>query len=552
MSLQVTIRAMIFGLTLVLVAPAASAYTFVSQGTYQPITKCSGIKSFFLSPTSNRTIGETLSYAKLTLKACSVRIYLGSGTYSEDVSVGIDSELIGFGAAVISGQITNHGSSLTLRNLELRNSAGVVLWSEHSNADNILRNVVISNAKNWAIYQKNGALSASGLQIERASRVFDWMTHYRIFIARNSSPTVKHATASSVAQSANQAGIYLEDAGFDLNNVEISNMPQSALIVRGVSQGDISSLTVTDSGTALTPSVFGGDNDYCGFWARESCLWPSLALGAVSFQNGASVVVNGLAVQGASNVAVAVSGTGTFVRGNMWTVANNDGRGIAVGQAGNLVFGRSFLNGNRNIGLIVAGEGSHAELINVDVVNTESDVNGLGGRGIEVQRGASLEVSQSRVLNNREFGVLISDSDTMVALNESQVSGTRAAECATNSALTCPVLGQGFGDGVVVLGGADLSLQEFTITNNARVGLYLYETTESGLDDAPTSIIGAPTLAAQDGTITGNDYGISFRRGTISPSSFAGAMVACYDNAMTIDGCYSDIQLEVPSLADTL
>ena len=140
----------------------------------------------------------------------------------------------------------------------------------------------------------------------------------------------------------------------------------------------------------------------------------------------------------------------------------------------------------------------------------------------------------------------------MVALNESQVSGTRAAECATNSALTCPVVGQGFGDGVVVLGGADLSLQEFTITNNARVGLYLYETTESGLDDAPTSIIGAPTLAAQDGTITGNDYGINFRRGTISPSSFAGAMVACYDNAMTIDGCYSDIQLEVPSLADTL
>ena len=140
-----------------------------------------------------------------------------------------------------------------------------------------------------------------------------------------------------------------------------------------------------------------------------------------------------LAVQGASNVAVAVSGTGTFVRGNMWTVANNDGRGIAVGQAGNLVFGRSFLNGNRNIGLIVAGEGSHAELINVDVVNTESDVNGLGGRGIEVQRGASLEVSQSRVLNNREFGVLISDSDTMVALNESQFSpvprGVRNQQC---------------------------------------------------------------------------------------------------------------------------
>ena len=545
MSLQVISRAMVFGLTLALVAPAASAYTF---GTYQPIaTTCSGTKSFFLTPSSSRTIGETLNYAKLTLKACSVRIYLGSGTYSEDVGVGIDSELIGYGAAIINGQITNYGSNLTLRNLELSNSAGAVLWSEHSNADNTLRNVVVSNAKNWAIYQQNGSLNADGLQIERARRVFDWMTNYRIYMARSSSSVVKHATASSVAQSANQAGIYLEDADFELQNVEISNMPQSALMVRGVSQGDISNLTVTQSGTALTPSVFGGDNDYCGFWARESCLWPSLSLGAVSFQSGASAVVNGLTVLGSSNVAVAVSGSGTFVRGNLWTVASNDGRGIAVGQAGNLVFGRSSLNGNRNTGLIVAGEGSHAELIYVDVVNTESNANGLGGRGIEVQRGASLEVSQSRVLNNREFGLLVSDLDTAVALNESQVSGTRAAECATKSTLTCPGVGQGFGDGVVVLGGADLSLQQFTITNNTRVGLYLYETTESGLDDAPISIIGAPTLEVQDGTITGNDYGIEFRRGNITPSSFSGAMVACYDNALTVDGCYSQIQVEVPS-----
>ena len=137
----------------------------------------------------------------------------------------------------------------------------------------------------------------------------------------------------------------------------------------------------------LTPSVFGGDNDYCG--NKRSLVYGHRWLWRpFTFQNGASVVVNGLAVQGASNVAVAVSGTGTFVLGNMWTVANNEswhsGRSSWESR-----FRSHFLNGNRNIGLIVAGEGSHAELIIVRCPNTESDVNGLGGRGIEVQRSES-------------------------------------------------------------------------------------------------------------------------------------------------------------------
>ena len=68
------------------------------------------------------------------------------------------------------------------------------------------------------------------------------------------------------------------------------------------------------------------------------------------------------------------------------------------------------------------------------------------------------------------------------------------------------------------------------------LGLYLYDTAGTGFDTV-ASISGAPTLDVLRGTITGNQYGINFRQGNITPSDFAGKEVACYDNASTTDGC---------------
>ena len=54
------------------------------------------------------------------------------------------------------------------------------------------------------------------------------------------------------------------------------------------------------------------------------------------------------------------------------------------------------------------------------------------------------------------------------------------------------------------------------------------------------------------GAITGGHRGLNVCGGTISSSDFASKEVACYDNAATVDGCYSEVQLEVPSPADAL
>ena len=118
--------------------------------------------------------------------------------------------------------------------------------------------------------------------------------------------------------------------------------------------------------------------------------------------------------------------------------------------------------------------------------------------------------------------------------------------------MQCPFVGEGFGDGILVAGGSLLTLEDFAIESNIRVGLYLYDTQDSGLDTGIDSIVGAPMLNAARGLVVNNAYGINFRQGNITPSDFAGKEVACYDNAATVDGCYSEVELEVPSPSEAL
>ena len=117
---------------------------------------------------------------------------------------------------------------------------------------------------------------------------------------------------------------------------------------------------------------------------------------------------------------------------------------------------------------------------------------------------------------------MLTGEATTLILDSVAVSHTDVAECARDPDLVCPFEeAQGFGDGILVLGGAQLQLQDFALTENARVGLYLYDTEGSGFDENE-AITGAPVLDILRGTITGNPYGINFRQGNITPSDFSG------------------------------
>jgi len=229
------------------------------------------------------------------------------------------------------------------------------------------------------------------------------------------------------------------------------------------------------------------------------------------------------------------------------------GRGLGV-QGGVVSVTRGLIRRNREVGVLVALSGATAVFEDLLIEDTQSQaLDGSLGRGLSAQTGASVSLSRGLIRRNREVGVYLSHDGTSIQMNDTRVMDTRVALCAEDPALTCALEeAQGFGDGILVLGGGHLQLQDTESIDNTRVGLYLYDTDGSGFDGPPNDIYGAPTLDVLRGTITGNQYGINFRQGNITPSDFAGKEVACYDNAATVDGCYSEVELEVPSPSESL
>ena len=270
--------------------------------------------------------------------------------------------------------------------------------------------------------------------------------------------------------------------------------------------------------------------------------------------DGAQVSFTRGLVSGNRDVGVVVGSAGTIATFEDVVIEDTQeeasdgsgGQGLQIQEGAQVSFTRGLVSGNRDVGVLVGDAGAVATFEDVVIEDTQEEASdGTGGRGLNIQAQRGL------VSGNREMGILLSDQDTSLELIESIVRDTEVALCAEDPALTCPFEeAQGFGDGILVVGGAYLKLQDFEITDNARAGLYLYDTAGTGFDTVARSPVPQPSTSYA--TITGNQYGINFRQGNITPSDFAGKKVACYDNASTTDGCYSELELEVPNPSEAL
>ena len=136
-------------------------------------------------------------------------------------------------------------------------------------------------------------------------------------------------------------------------------------------------------------------------------------------------------------------------------VAGILGWGILAYEGVNLSITRGLITSNSDAGLRAVAEGTEVHLEDVLIRDTRSSRMGYGGRGLQIQEGASLSADGLYIVGNREAGVFVVDENTLFEAHELVVSNTREAACAANN--TCPFLG-GFGDGVVVLGGATVNI----------------------------------------------------------------------------------------------
>ncbi len=157
----------------------------------------------------------------------------------------------------------------------------------------------------------------------------------------------------------------------------------------------------------------------------------------VQVQGGRALTLDGVLVEGARGVGLAVPGAGnvlvvtdTVVRAS--TPEPSDGRfgqGITVLDGGRLEATRLIVEDNHDIGITVGGLGTTVVLADVVVRDTLSEVsNNRGGRGINVQEGAQLDAVRLLVSGNRDIGVFAGGADTSVTLTDAVIRDTQSDE----------------------------------------------------------------------------------------------------------------------------
>ena len=96
---------------------------------------------------------------------------------------------------------------------------------------------------------------------------------------------------------------------------------------------------------------------------------------------------------------------------------------------------------------------------------------------------------------------------------------------------------------MVVLGGADVSLSDFSIKDNSRVGLFLASADGTEF----TSVSGMPTFEGKEGEIAENQYGVTMWGIELNSQGIQMESLACFDNASTVDGCMCAVDFQIPN-----
>lgn len=148
------------------------------------------------------------------------------------------------------------------------------------------------------------------------------------------------------------------------------------------------------------------------------------------------------------------------------------GRGLVILNGPKVIANRILINENIEAGIQIVGEKTNADFTNLTVINTKSTDNYRDyGLGIIVQDGASLTLSESKISNNKDIGILCINNST-INITDVLVEDIKQSDCATlsyDSELYCEQFAGGYGIGII-----DNSLVIFNslkISNSAFLGV---------------------------------------------------------------------------------
>ena len=185
-------------------------------------------------------------------------------------------------------------------------------------------------------------------------------------------------------------------------------------------------------------------------------------------QDGAQLTAQGLVLLRNHEGGLAATGHGTGVtlvdseiRDTQPRGDGASGFGVYLAGGASMVGEGLAVEGNSGVGVLAAGEGTSMVLEDVVVRDTQPMKGGILGRGIGVEGGARLEASGLTLDGNRGAGLSASDSGTVVDLEDTLVSGSLGSPNSTS----------GFGIGVQF--GAALIARGLTVHECEGPGLYV-------------------------------------------------------------------------------
>ncbi len=212
----------------------------------------------------------------------------------------------------------------------------------------------------------------------------------------------------------------------------------------------------------------------------------------VLVRDGASLDATDLLVEGNRNIGLfalepgtTVALSGAVVRDTQPRTDGTGGRGVNVQDGASLDATNLLLEGNQEIGLYASNPGTTVALSGAVVCDTKPRADGTSGRGVEVSDGASLDATDLLLEGNHEIGLVAGHTGATVALSGAVVRDTQPRA-------------DGIGGlGVDVEDGASLDATDLLLEGNRATGLYA---TDPGTTVALSGAVVRDTLPQSDGT----------------------------------------------------
>ena len=205
-------------------------------------------------------------------------------------------------------------------------------------------------------------------------------------------------------------------------------------------------------------------------------------------------------------VGASVEAVGATIRETASNADGNFGRGLNVEAGASLDATDLLLEGNHDVGLYAGSPGTAVALSGAVVRGTQPRTDGIGGRGVAVQAGASLDAADLLLEGNHDVGLLAGEPGDTVTLMDTVVRDTR------------PGPGVGCGVGLIVQDQAHVDAVRLAVQRSTGPGAYL---TRGGLqcrdctfedngfgglvvaDDSRVNLSGGSILSSQPTPVAG-------------------------------------------------